>query len=253
MKYYQQLAPIGVFSFQDAVKIIGDVSNTKKALKAMIGKGEISKIKRDLYAVIDLSTGDNFSNRFIIASKITDNSFISYHSAFEFYGFYNQTYNTVQVSSLNRFSNFTYDGYNYSYYQTNSDIEVEVIQGARVTSIERTVVDSINMLGKVMDVEELIKCLDLIHIIKEEKIKNMLLYYDKDILYRKVGYILSFYKEEFDLSDSFFDFCKSHSNIKNYGNISNGEIKKLEFISEWGLYGYRNLRRITNKGGDLDV
>ena len=127
------------------------------------------------------------------------------------------------------------------------------MRGVRVTSIERTIVDSINMLGKVMDTEELLKCIELIRLVNEQKIKDMLLLYNKDILFRKVGYILSYFKEEFRLSDEFFDFCRKQSDTSHIGFVCSNETRKLEFIGQWGLYAFKDLRAITGKGGDADV
>ena len=253
MKYYKELAQIGLFKIDAAVRITGDRYKAEKTIASLLKSGEIRRIKRNLYTVVNPSTLEDFSNRFVIASHITDSSFVSYHSAFEFYGFYNQVFYEVQVASTKKFQPFTYGEYEYLFFETGSLKQVDIIQETKVTTIERTIVDSINMLGKVMDVEELVKCMDLVHRVDEEKIKEMLLEYNKEILYRKVGYFLSFYQEDLNISDGFFDFCKDHSKRDNVGSISSNEIKKLEYVSEWGLYAYKDLRMIAAKGGNIDV
>ena len=236
MKYYQILAPMGIFSFNEAVNLINSEENTKKYLSNMIKKGQVRRIKKNLYSIIDPVTNDDSMNRFVIASHISDNSFICLHTAFEFYGLYNQNYYDVQVMSHKRFTEFNYGDYRYRCFLSNNSIQVDSIQGVKVTSIERTIVDSINLLGKSMDIEELVKCIELIHHVNEKKIEEMLEYYDKDLLYRKVGYVLSYFKKELNLSDDFFNFCKGKSNELNYGYLSHSEIKKLKFIKEWGIY-----------------
>lgn len=253
MKYYGDLAALRVFSFDDATKIIGNEENTKSYLSRMCKSGNVQRVKRNLYSVIDFYTKADLANQYVISSSITETSFVSYHSAFEFYGFYNQSYTTVQVSSFKRFEDFEYNGCLYRCYTTTSNTQVNTIQGVRVTSIERTIVDSINMLGKVIDVDELIQCVGLIHYIDVDKIKEMLLEYDKDILYRKVGYFLSFFKKAFSIDDEFFDFCKRKSNVKNYGFLSYGEATKLDFISEWGLYAYKDLTKLIGEGKEIVV
>ena len=95
--------------------------------------------------------------------------------------------------SHKRFTEFNYGDYRYRCFLSNNSIQVDSIQGVKVTSIERTIVDSINLLGKSMDIEELVKCIELIHHVNEKKIEEMLEYYDKDLLYRKVGYVLSYF------------------------------------------------------------
>lgn len=253
MKYYQSLAPLGVFSLKEAVEVIGNEYNAKKYLSRMIKNNQICRVKKNLYSIIDPITQYDSTSQFVIASHITDNSFIGLHSAFEFYGFYNQTYTDIHVFSSKRFEPFQYRNYFYRCFVSNSLTQVEQIQGVSITTVERTIVDSINMLGKAMDIEELIKCLELIHHINEEKIKEMLEEYDKDLLYRKVGYVLSFFKDDYNLSKGFFEFCKEKSNVLNYGYLSYLENKNLEFINEWGIYAYKDLNKIVNKGGNIDV
>lgn len=253
MKYYKTLAQLGVFTLNEAVGLIGNEENTKKYLSNLIKREQVRRVRKNLYSIIDPITNDDSMSRFVIASHINEDSFISLHSAFEFYGFYNQSYYDIQVMSSKRFVDFDYADYNYCYFSSNSLSQIDLIQGAKVTSIERTIVDSINLLGKSMDTEELVKCISLIHHINEEKIKEMLDEYNKDLLYRKVGYVLSFFKDELNISDEFFKYCKEKSNILNYGFLSYSEIKKLEFIKEWGIYAYKDLKSLINKGGNADV
>lgn len=253
MKYYADLANLEIFTLDEARKVIGNKNTTIATINSYTKKGYLKRIKNNLYATIDLTTLDTFVNKYVIASHINETSFISFHSAFEFYGRYNQVFNIVQVSSTKRFYPFIFDNIEYNYYQTKSLLQVETIQGVKVTSLERTIVDSINMLGKVMDLEELVKCISLITYVDENKLIEVLEYYDKDILYRKVGYVLSFFKEQLLLKDSFFDYCHKKSNNTNQGKISSGEINKLTYIHEWGLYAYEDLLKLVDKGGNVDV
>lgn len=253
MKYYQELATIPVFTFSDAAKIMGNSALVSKNLNTMIKEGSAHRIKRNLYTCINFSTGDDYATQFDIASKITDDSFISYHSAFEFYGFYNQLYFEIQVCSTKRFMDFSYNDYSYKSYLTGIQNQVEVIQGVRVASIERTIIDSINMLGKVMDAEELVKCLELIHRVSEKKLLEMLNIYDKEILYRKTGYVLSYFKEDFHLSDEFFEICKNKGVFSNKGYLVPNDKLSLVFDSKWGLYAYDDFKKLISKGGEADV
>lgn len=253
MKYYKDLATFNTFTLEDAEKIIGNNFTTKKYLENMIKNGSIHRIKKNLYTCYDFSTYSDCCNRFQIASNLNSDSFVSYHSAFEFYGFYNQVYFDVQVSSTKKIKYFEYDDYRYVNYLTNSLAQIDFIQGVRVSSIERTIVDSINMLGKVMDTEELIKCLDLISNVNESKLIEMLSIYNKPILYKKVGLVLSYYKNVYNISDTFFTLCKEKGNVSNIGYLINGNKLDMVFNSEWGLYSYPDLKKLVYKGGGIDV
>ena len=253
MKYYQILAPLSVFSLDQAIEMIGNEYNAKKSLYGLIKHDQVRRVKKNLYSVVDPVTQEDSASRFAIASHITENSCVGLHSAFEFYGFYNQSYSEVQVISAKRFCDFQYGDYLYRCFLSKNFAQIDSIQGVRVTSIERPIVDSINLLGKSMDTEELVKCLTLIHRVNEEKIKELLLAYNKDLLYRKVGYVLSFFKEELNLSEEFFAFCKKESNVLNYGYLTYGDTQNLEFIKEWGIYAYIDLVKLSGKGGYIDV
>lgn len=253
MKYLYILASLGVFTLNDATLVIGNVNNAKQYLQRAIKANIIRRVKQDLYVAINISTGSDMANKYQIACKINDGCFISYHSAFEFYACYNQVFNELQVSSNKRFTEFNDENITYCYFHSNINKQVEIINGIKVTSIERTIVDSINMLGKVMDFEELIKCIEDVESIDEKKIIEMLEEYNKDILYCKVGYILSIYKDYFKLSDDFIELCLEHTNSNSYGSISSREMGKLKYIPKWKLYGYEDIKKVVDKGNKYDV
>lgn len=254
MKYYQDLAQFTAFTLTDATKAMNTTeTNASQVLNSMVKKGSVRRIRQNLYTCKDFVNGGDVATQFDIATKITPSSFVAYHSAFEFYGFYNQVFYNVHVCSQSRFTNFEDKGYRYLCFASDNQHQVDTLRGVRVSSIERTIVDSINKLGKVMDTEELLKCLELVPLADEEKIKEMLLLYNKDILYRKVGYTLSFFKDELRLSEEFFDFCKEKSDTSHIGQLCSNESHKLDFISSWGLYAFKNLRSLTEKGVKADV
>lgn len=253
MKYLKALSQLSVFTLADATRIIGNLPATKKYVKSMVGLGYVRKIRRNLYTCLNFSDGSDVANRFQIASNINENSYVSYHSAFEFYGFYDQVYFQMQVSSPKRFSSFDYDGYSYVGYMNGMDKQIEIVQGIKVTSLERTIVDSVDMLGKVMDAEELVKCIDLIGLVDESKIIEILEAYDKEVLYRKVGYVLSLYKDDLRLSEGLFELCKNKGVVANHGNLVGGDKTNLLYNSEWGLNVYPNMRQTPYKGGNVDV
>ena len=90
MKYYPQLAQFPVFTLNDARKVMGSAINAPKMLNLMIKEGSVRRIRQNLYTCQDFVGYGDVASRFDIASKITDSSFVAFHSAFEFYGCYNQ-------------------------------------------------------------------------------------------------------------------------------------------------------------------
>ena len=106
MELYKKLVPLGCFSHKDMVYITGSENAALWSIKDYLNKGYISRIRRDLYVVISLETGQPIANRYQIASHVTDDAFISHHSAFEFYGLANQVFYEVYFASTMRVCSF---------------------------------------------------------------------------------------------------------------------------------------------------
>lgn len=92
MELYKELAAMRCFTHNDMVKLTGSESSAAWQIKKYLKKGYIERIRRDLYAVISLETEQAIPNRFQIASKAADDACVSHHSAFEFYGYGNQSF-----------------------------------------------------------------------------------------------------------------------------------------------------------------
>lgn len=244
MKYLNELTKLKVFSYNDLIDIIKNSNLAKVTLQNYMKKGYIKRIKHNLYSIISLETNEIIASKFLIASKITETSFISHHSAFEFYGYYNQVYNMVDVSSISKFNNFSFEGNDYFLINTGLDCYVSEIRGVRVSSIERTIVDSIKDSGKYSDIEETLKCIQLIPYISIKDILNYLNLINSKILYKKVGVILSLFKNKFNIPDSFFNTCHNLSDsVVGYFDKS----KLNEYNAEWKIYIYKGLENLIKK------
>ena len=122
--------------------------------------------------------------------------------------------------------------------------------GVRVTDIERTVLDSINDFEKIAGLEELLRCLELIPLIDEEKLLEYLERYGKQFLYQKTGYVLTHLKNELRLSERFFEICEGNVS-KSVRYLYNGiEHEKNAFDNRWQLFVPNNLLKILSQGGE---
>ena len=109
---------------------------------------KIKKVRKDLYALVDPSSGYIYANKYEIASNISESSFLSYHSALEFYGLANQVFNELTISSKTKFNDFEFEDVSYNYKSTMDDYQViyDELTNVRVTTIERTVIDCIDRI-----------------------------------------------------------------------------------------------------------
>jgi predicted transcriptional regulator of viral defense system len=108
MKYYEKLLGMGIFSFADLIKLTGNKDTANSLTGKYQEKQYIIRIKRNLYTAVNLETKEAVVGKFEIGSNVTDTSYVSHHSAFEYHGVMNQVYYEVYVSSESKFKNFEF-------------------------------------------------------------------------------------------------------------------------------------------------
>lgn len=207
------------------------------------------KIRNNLYALVDPSTNDIYSTKFEIASNISETSFICFHSALEYYGLANQVFNDVTVGSLTKFNNFIFGSNEFVFKRSKSTVFVNdvISEGVRVTSLEKTILDCIDEIDFSGGIEEVLNALEQIKYLKEEKLLEVLEDIDKTFLYQKVGYLLEIYNDQLNLSEDFFNRCKSHlTNKTNY--LKKGEFKSVVLNKDWHLIVPKNIKSRINGG-----
>lgn len=209
----------------------------------------ITKIRSNLYALIDPSTNDIYSTKFEIASKISDSSFLCYHSALEYYGIANQVFSDILVGSLTKFNNFVFSDNEYIYksFKNIKFVNNNINEGIKVSSLEKTIIDCIDDIDLAGGIEEVLNALEQIKYIDEDKLLDVLKDIDKMFLYQKVGFLFEVYNDHLGLSNEFFKECKSHISKKiNY--FIQYEFKETELNKEWNLIVPKNIKSRINGG-----
>ena len=249
MKYYEQLLKMGCFSWGELCEVVGKPDAADTLARNYLKKGYIQNVRRGLYVAVDLATGESAVSKFRIAGKITPSSYVSHHGAFEYYGCANQVSYQVEVSSDTVFAPFEYAGITYAY--LGSRVSSGVVthpNGVRITETERTILDGINDFEKVMGLEELLRCLGLLPLVKEDKLLSYLAVYDKQVLYQKTGYILEHFRSVWNLSDTFFSTCEAQIGKSKRYLYKPSPYEQMEYNRRWRLVVPRDLMKITNKG-----
>ena len=254
MKYYKQLLKMGCFTWAELCEIIGNENTADSLARNYLKKGYIHSVKRSLYTAVDLATGESAANKFGIASKITPSSYISHHAAFEYYGCANQVSYQVAVSSDTAFAHFEYAGITYAYIKSRINGGVIIRpDGVRVTDTERTVLDGIHDFEKMMGLEELLRCLELFPLVREDKLLEYLAVYDKQVLYQKAGYILGHFRDAWNLSDNFFSVCESAVGKSKRYLYKASPNEKMVYNPLWRLIVPHDLMKITSKGISINA
>lgn len=240
LEYYEKLLQLKCFSHADAMQLFGDRRKATNILYALKKKGLVQSVRRNLYVAISLETKEPVANPFEIAAHITGQSYISHHSAFEYYGMANQVFSDIYVSSLTAFREFDFDDRTYHCLSTKNEFGI-VKQGFfRVTDLERTVLDSIKDFDKIGGLEELLRCLTMITVLQEEKMIDYLGEYQNQFLLQKAGYLLSRFPQ-LKLSASFFAYCKEHIGKSSRYLYSDLQEEQCVFLKEWNLCVPENL------------
>ncbi|HWT76154.1 MAG TPA: type IV toxin-antitoxin system AbiEi family antitoxin [Mobilitalea sp.] len=255
MDVYTELAKYPVFAIDDVKKLTDNEKTAYSQLDRLMKKGLVKKIRKNIYSVVNPATGLIVATRYQIACAITNTAYISHHSAFEYYGFANQVFYEVYVSSETKFNHFDYDHVTYKYVASRMKegvVEAKNTTGVIITDLERTVIDSIRDFNKIGGFEELINCLEGVQYLDEKKLKRYLDIYNTQGLYQKAGFLLNHYRKEIQLSKEFLEYCKSKIGKSKRYLVSEAK-ENSYYNSEWELMVPEGLFEITDQGGDILV
>ena len=252
---FTELVKYPVFTINDVKKLKENEKAAYSWLNRLMKKGLVKKIRKNIYSVVNPTTGQMVATRYQIACAITKTAFISHHSAFEYYGLANQVFYELYVSSETKFNHFEYEFVTYKYVASKMEQGVVVAKntsGVRITDLERTVIDSIRDFNKIGGFEELLNCLEGVNYLDDNKLKRYLDIYNTQGLYQKAGYLLNHYRKNMQLSKEFVDYCKRKIGKSRRYLVSEAR-ENSYYNSEWKLMVPEGLFEITDDRGDILV
>lgn len=253
LELYKKLSDLRCFTRKQLITLCGSSNNAAWWLRKFLCKGYVERVHRDLYAVISLETSQPIPTRFQIASSAAKDACISYHSAFEYYGFANQVFYELFFSTEKRLRPFSFDGI---FFQPLSQLGSEGIMhmddGVTVTSLERTVTDCVANLERSGGLEEFLRCLLLIPSLSADRLLSVLNMYDYGSLYQKMGYLLEIFQEELGIPDTLLHECERH--LPSSKTYFSSEKSNFRFYKRWKLYAPENLRSMIGEGNeDIEI
>ena len=247
MDILYELSKHPTFTIQDVDKYYDNIESARSAVKRMLSGSRAVKIRNNLYTCINPVTGGPVADRFQIASALTETSYVSHHSAMEYHGISDQVFYDVYVSSETRFTDFDFDGYTFHFVQSRLSEGIDEPSfsgGIRVTCLERTVADSIKDMDKISGLEEVWTNINSIRAINEDKLLHYLELYSNQFQYQKTGYLLSKAGRHLNLSDNFYDICKSHIGYSK--RYLTRDISDCKYNRDWMLVVPSDLETIKN-------
>ena len=241
MKKLDEYLPY-IFHKEELLKYFDNQKQLDYWIDSRAKNKRIKKVRNGLYVFVD-QNGFHSLSRYEIASNVTSDAFIAYHSALEFFGLANQVYNEVTICSAKRFRNFVFEDIEYINKVEKNFTEVIDYkeQSVRCTSLERTVVDCIDDINRAGGIEEVLNALDGVIEINEDKLFEVLESYNKIYLFQKVGYLLENFKGELSISDIFFEKCKKKiTNQLKY--FLKNDYDNLCYFPSWQLIAPKYLK-----------
>ena len=249
MNVFFKLLGIPVFSIADVDKFYHNLSSARSAVQRLMKMGMVKRIRNDMYTCINGENGMAVADRFQIGSHINDGSYISHHTAMEYYGITDQVFYDVFVTSEKAFNSFEFEGYRYHRISPSISQGVNKVAlsgGVAVTDRERTVLDCIKDLNKVAGAEEVFSNLESVGKLHEEKLLMYLKQYDNQFLYQKTGFLMQKSADRHGLSDAFFEECKRK--IGKSKRYLSGTPAAGVYDSEWKLIVPSNVLDLKNGG-----
>lgn len=251
MKYYEEILDLGVFTRQDIQEIIQNPKTADSFLSRCLKNGYIKRIKHNYYVTVDIVNNSPLFNKYIIATKLDKSNYISYHSALEYRGYNNQVFNEIIYSGNNKVNDFEFEYITYHFVQSKCELQIETkLDGVKVTSIERTIIDCIDQIDLAGGIEEIYRAFDTIHNINEKKIIEILDFYNKKVLYQRAGYILETFKDNLGISGITLDYIQSKiGSSKCYLNSSR-KISNTTLNKKRNICVPNYISTILSKGSD---
>lgn len=249
-EYFHDLYKMKLFSLKDVASLTNNENTAKSLLSTGVKNGTICRVKMNLYAVTDMATLRCAANKYEIASHISEDACVAYHSAMEYHGHGHQLFNEVSVMTSYSFRPFEFEGITYIRRQgkIKEGVMVPLMNSmVRVTDLERTVVDCIDRIKYAGGIEELLNNLSAITYIDETKLLDYLEAYQKASLYQKTGYLLSMFKKQMRLSAGFFRQCKVH--IGKSTRYLTDSTDDSYYDAEWRLCVPKEMTTYLEKGG----
>lgn len=256
-KIYLELLSLKVVTFDEVVAAVEKIIGPRdpryihlKYVKRLSQEGKLQRIRRGLYAVIPplVDKEKYVPDKFLIASKLRNDYYLGYHTALEFYGsaysHFNEVY--IAIKKKGRFDPFQYKNLKFKpvfVQDTNSGVEEKEYLGhsIRVSSKERTFIDSLDRVEYAGGWEESLKSLQGLGGLNFDNLFKILLSYNNEFLIRKVGFVLNILRDTSVFYEHFSDkmLNRLHERIGKSPRYLTGE-GPFVYDQRWRLYVPKN-------------
>lgn len=249
MKFYEELLDFDCFTFEMVAQLTGNTNTAEKTVQRLLKQGLIERVRRNLYVTINLVDYEPTASKYQIGSQVTQTAVISHHAALEYYGYANQVYHTITVSSKTRFQSFEFYGITYERNSYLSELGTVLTKDhVRIMDIERTIVDCLYTPNLAGGVEEIIRCFRMIPFVNEKKLLAYIKLFPNKAFCQRTGFILEMFQESLGLSTEIFTYLESQISRKNVSYLDSSNKTNCSFQKRWQLLVPEDVATTLTKG-----
>lgn len=226
-----------------------DIRYTRKRISNLVDDGWLTRIKKGLYVISDISTRGSLAiDHRAVVNLLVEDAYISFLSALQFYGYYNQLLSSVRAVSLKQTKSRTIDTITFHFTTTQKKYfygwETHEIDGqeVKIASFEKALIDLIQFhrSGYSTDIV-LEKLLDYQNDIDQDKLNQYLL--KSNLTTRRVfGFLLDCAGMDSQ------QLLHSVTNRKSVSSMSDAQDKV--YNHKWKLYTDQTFEQYFKKEND---
>ena len=241
LEWYTRLAKLGFFHVDDLNDIYP--GHAEEILRVSIDLNFIENVCNDWYVVLKEDTKYPVMEYYEFIPRMIPDSCFCLHSAFELYGLANQVYFEIYINAPVAFPYFEYRNMGFKYIPIPTPRSIVLFNNTSVTSIEQTIIDNIADLEKYCDLEETLYCMSHLPNFNEKKIIDELFVRNDSYVWQKTGFFFDYFAETYNLSNDFFEICKSHV-IPSNTKLDQCGMYHMRYNPVWKFYTPESLDNI---------
>ncbi len=225
-----------IVTFEQLLSLVDeDVIYTRKRISKLVNQGLLMRIKKGVFVISDLSTRGGLSiSHYAIVNALVEKSYLSFETALQFHGLYDQLLANIVAVSLTRFKTSTIDGYAYKFVNTGEKYfygwDTYIIDGqqVKIADVEKALLDLLQFHRTLYSVDLV---LEKLNTFKEDIDQQKLIQYAlrANLTTRRImGFLMDC---------ATFDTEKLHLSIQDKSSVSYiSDSDQNQYNHKWKLY-----------------
>ena len=224
------------------------VSNRNTLLAHHEKQGRIVRVRRGLYASVPPGQDPSSCpvDAYLLASKMAPDAVLAYHTALEIHGkaytsFQELQYLTATAARATTFRGYRFRSVRFPKRLTEKEQEHLVVEtvdrlgmDVRVTSLERTMVDTLDRPDLAGGWEEIWRSLESVEFFNLDKVIEYALLLENSTTVAKVGFFLEQHAESLMVEDKYLERLRAHRPAKPH-YLDRSSRQRGRFVSNWNV------------------